>query len=618
MAQTEQDSLITSTYFGFDFWGTSKSMWLSVYMQMANDSLPFDLVGSDAINWQKVEPLPPVQGVHSYNWGMVDTLVYYTYLAGKQLDLGVRPLSNWGTELIADSVPLSEWAMVMSPIKADSLCYADTAAWGMTARQAWKDFIYNLVERYDGDGYLDAPPINNTNIEYNVIKTLTIGNEVEAPGHFFGSDQWNPGGTIAKYKDILDLSYDTAKQANPDILIARGKSNPGHIFDDQPSEEEVYLGRQDFFDSLIADFSMNTQNYDIYAINYNDHYTSLSGYASWIKQNMSNAGISKPIMVGDARTTLFPRDNFFTENKIMPSIYTASDTLLTNPDSPHYPELKKQWQKDKVQQSIKKMVMAAANNQFQISLQPVFVDAEFQQGPTRTYMWMYSGFFDPYIYENTASLALSREPLYWSAKQFANCVIGSQKQAFDLQLGEHIYAYQYQNPNNANPIIIWYENHFLIDENNGLLKRNQDTTIDMSSVFSTSYVQIKHFITQVDAYGMPIYSTDSIVSSHSVPINEFPIILLSANSSSVSPIGLTNRFFDVFPNPSNGIINIRTDYIGHFTAQLFNLNGHMVKQYQLNNSGELIQIKIENIPNGIYFLQIISEEGNQINKVIKI
>jgi hypothetical protein len=510
---------------------------------MASDSFPFALVGTDAVNWHKIEPNPPINGVHSYNWGAIDTIVYYTMLAGKKLDIGIRPLSNWGTVLPADSVPVSEWAMVMSAIKPDSL--SDTAAWGMTARQAWKEFIFNFVERYDGDA--DGNP-GIPNINKSMIKTLTMGNEVEAPGHFFAGNDWDPRGTMAKYKEILQLAYDTAKYANPDIIIARGKSNPGHIFDDLPDDNTVYNRRKDFFDSINAGLDLGPDYFDVYTFNYNDNYTSLLGYSKWVKDRMQQRGFSKRFMVGDARTTLYPRDNFFVQDKIMPSIYSPADTFLTDTNSTDYTQLKKQWQKDKVQQSIRKLAVAAATGQYQISLQPVYVVRDFEQGPVRTYMWMYSGFFDPYVYESTGSLAYAREPLYWSLKMFANAVMGSSKQAVNLIPGGNIYAFKYINTQGTAPVVIWHENIMKTDAMTGKLQRNQDTVIDMSNYFTSPYVLIKKFYTEVDNYGMPVSQADTIVSVNSVPINEFPVMLYPSAIQELNEIH-TGFFFEVYPNP---------------------------------------------------------------------
>ena len=610
-AQHQNDTIITPEYFGFDFWGAGKTFWAEVYAQMENDSFPFNLVGSDAINWQKIEPNPPVNGVHTYNWGAVDTLIWYTQTAGKKLDIGIRPLSNWGTVLKADSVPLSDWALVMSPILPDSL--SDTTNWGMTAKQAWKEFIYNLVERYDGDavGHPALP------IDSDMIKTLTIGNEVEAPGHFFPGKNLDPQGTIAKYKEIQYLVYDTAKYANSNLVVVRGKSNPGHIFDDKAVFDTVYNRRQEFFDSIMVDLDYGPDYYDIYTFNYNDHYTELLGYSNWVKTQMSMRGYSKPFMVGDARTTLFPRDNFKTDSsKFMPSIYTFDDTLLIDTNSANYEQLKLQWRKDKVQQSIKKLAIAGSMNMYQISLQPVYVVTDFHQGNPRTYMWMYSGFFDPYIYDQTEDLALAREPLYWSCKMFANEVMGAKKQTEDLNLGSHIYAYKYIKLTGDNPIIIWKENHFDIDQNTGLLKRNQDTIVNMSSVITSQYVRIKHFITEVDNNGLPVNIEDTIVSVNSVPINEFPVFLYPSNVSSVTYSKINKISFDVYPNPTIAdYIFIKTDYHNGFNLKIIDVNGKTIISKKCN--GTVNKIDLFNIQKGSYFI-IINYDNNTISKKILI
>ncbi len=597
-AQFQSDTIITSEYFGFDYWGASKTFWAEVYTQMESDTFPFDLVGTDAINWQKIEPYPPVNGVHSYNWGAVDTLVWYTQMAGKKLDIGIRPLSNWGTVLKADSVPINDWALVMSPILPDSL--SDTANWGMTAKQAWKEFIYNFVERYDGDA-IGHPALP---IDSDMIKTLTMGNEVEAPGHFFPSDSINPHGTIAKYKEIQYLTYDTAKYANPNLIVVRGKSNPGHIFDDKADFSIVYNRRQDFFDSITVDLSYGPDYYDMYTFNYNDHYTELSGYSDWVKTQMSAQGFSKPFMVGDSRTTLFPRDNFETgPAKLMPSIYTFDDTLLIDTNSVNYEQLKMQWRKDKVQQSIKKLVIAGATGMYQISLQPVYVVTDFHQGNPRTFMWMYSGFFDPYIYDQTNNLAPAREPLYWSCKMFANEVMGANKQAEDLNLGNHIYAYRYIKQSGDNPIIIWHENHFKTDQNTGLLLRNQDTVINMSSVFATQYVRIKHFITEVDNDGLPINIEDSIVSVNSVPLNEFPVILYPSNVSTIINKKSDNIYFEVYPNPTiYGYLFIKTNYKRSFNVEIIDVEGKIIKRKKCYGTTD--KIDLHNIQKGSYVIKI--------------
>lgn len=609
-AQNVSDTIITKEYFGFDFWGINKTFWQDVYKQMEEDSIPFNLVGNDAVNWQRIEPEPPENGIHNYHWELLDTLVRSTFLAGKVFDLGIRPASNWGTIYPADSM---EVCCGMSPILPDSLSHPEI--WGMTAKQAWKEFVFNLVERYDGDQLGQADEDINT----NMIKTLMIGNEPEAPGHFFAGYHYNPGGTVAALNEIFELVYDTAKFANPDIIIVRGKSNPGMIFDDKPDNIIAYSRRPSLFDSLQAEFEYGAHYYDMFAINYNDHYTSLSGYVNWLNNAMAAHGFSKPFLVGDARTNLFPRDNFFeegsqTQEKIMPSIYSPADTFLIYPESENYESIKTQWQKDKVMQSIKKLVMASANNQYQISLQPVYVVADFDQAIPRRYMWMYGGFFDPYIYENTYSLAQAREPIYWAVKQLANDIMGANKQSQMLNLGANIYAFKYFKSSGNDPIVIWHENHFLIDSETNLLQRNQNILVDLSSVFASPYVRVKHFVNQVDDLGEAISIADDTVATTSVPINEFPILLYPSTTSSVSNYQKNENIFIVYPNPIGKTLYIQTPYRGAIDLELINTSGEtLFKQEEFSNEG--LAIEIPHLSEGIYILKIICETDRTVSMI---
>jgi hypothetical protein len=152
----------------------------------------------------------------------------------------------------------------MSPPKEDA--GSDITNWGMTAYQAWGDFVFNLVERYDGDGVSDAPGIMRPAIKY-----LQLGNEPEAPGHFI-----QYGGTPERYARILAVMYEAAKRANPNTKVARGKSNPAHIFDDNPDETTLRARRADYLDFLSISLKLGKDHFDIFEINFNDHYTGFS------------------------------------------------------------------------------------------------------------------------------------------------------------------------------------------------------------------------------------------------------------------------------------------------------------------------------------------------------
>ena len=71
----------------------------------------------------------------------------------------------------------------------------------------------------------------------------------------------------------------------------------------------------------------------------------------------------------------------------------------------------------------------------------------------------------------------------------------------------------------------------------------------------------------------------------------------------------------VFPNPSNGIINIQSVHKLNY-VKVYNMIGNLVMVR--NISGNQATLNIENLTNGVYFLELNSLDGSVINtKFIK-
>jgi PKD repeat protein len=76
-------------------------------------------------------------------------------------------------------------------------------------------------------------------------------------------------------------------------------------------------------------------------------------------------------------------------------------------------------------------------------------------------------------------------------------------------------------------------------------------------------------------------------------------------------------FIDVYPNPNKGIFNIflyKKQY--KFDYEILNDLGERV-YFKGNEYNEKIQVDISNLPNGIYFLKVLTEEKVFIEKIIK-
>lgn len=108
------------------------------------------------------------------------------------------------------------------------------------------------------------------------------------------------------------------------------------------------------------------------------------------------------------------------------------------------------------------------------------------------------------------------------------------------------------------------------------------------------------------------------------------IVIVSARSSSNSeevifdkieliPETTKTTVFQVYPNPSNGPLNIRWNNIndGVESIELYDLAGGQIKNYTITNRGSsTVEINISNVPTGIYIIRFKTNNGEIINKKI--
>jgi hypothetical protein len=92
------------------------------------------------------------------------------------------------------------------------------------------------------------------------------------------------------------------------------------------------------------------------------------------------------------------------------------------------------------------------------------------------------------------------------------------------------------------------------------------------------------------------------------------------NESGVSFNHVPNRTLknslSIFPNPATNVINIETlKSETNNKMQVFNIQGTLL--FEKVFYGSTFQTDLSNLSNGVYFVQIISENLNQTIKVIK-
>ena len=70
---------------------------------------------------------------------------------------------------------------------------------------------------------------------------------------------------------------------------------------------------------------------------------------------------------------------------------------------------------------------------------------------------------------------------------------------------------------------------------------------------------------------------------------------------------------NVYPNPSNGIINIELDTQNSFSIQVNDIVGKLITQKEINANTTL---DLQNLDAGIYFINIYNDEESRVVKVI--
>ncbi len=93
----------------------------------------------------------------------------------------------------------------------------------------------------------------------------------------------------------------------------------------------------------------------------------------------------------------------------------------------------------------------------------------------------------------------------------------------------------------------------------------------------------------------------------------------TSNCIAVFPVGLDQirlkEKLNLFPNPTNGLLNIESQVGEELELKIFNIQGQLVQEQTLVNANNQIQIKGDR---GLYFLSITNQSGEQANfKVVK-
>jgi hypothetical protein len=232
------------------------------------------MIGSGAswirvtFQWKLIEPT--LESPHQYNWNSGDTFTQAAQPRNGGLNFVVTLSGNpdWASNLL--NGPLYD------PVGIDG----------------YAAFVAAAVERYDGDGYLDAPggPIVNYWEIYN------------EPDNGYNDSRGHWGHDGDKYAELLEVLYPVIKAANPNAQLVFGGmaydwfEEDGGPFVRTFLDDVLAAGGGDYFDILNYHF------YPAYWVNWTSPQSpGLLEKANYIEAKMASYGYAnKPHIVTEA------------------------------------------------------------------------------------------------------------------------------------------------------------------------------------------------------------------------------------------------------------------------------------------------------------------------------
>lgn len=321
----------TDSHFGLS---SAQPRYIQVF---ANAGVKWARLGNVA--WGLIEPEPPKGGKHHYEWHKIDEKVKKMQDAGVYLQVILKSASSWGTKFRAKR---ERGRDIKSALPTEEY------------RESYKAFIYNIVERYDGDGKDDMPGLKIP------IKYWQIESEVH------NKPLW--AGTADEYLDMLEMAYASVKKADPSAKVILAEFNFSSFFDRIKSDNELknmiakaervprYTAIIDFVRTLLK----GRDSFDIIGFHANTNYTGIIWTVKWLRTEMSRLGYEKPIWIGDAVSgPLLEQGPFKTEAQIRKGRQILS--ILDDKTHPRYEEVEDWYRHEQAKLTFKKMITAVGS-----------------------------------------------------------------------------------------------------------------------------------------------------------------------------------------------------------------------------------------------------------------
>jgi len=140
---------------------------------------------------------------------------------------------------------------------------------------------------------------------------------------------------------------------------------------------------------------------------------------------------------------------------------------------------------------------------------------------------------------------------------------------------------------------------------------NQLTSLDIShnSAITNLWINRMHSLQEVCVWELPFPPSGVDVYSSDSPNVKYTYCGVDIDGYTLS--GLT-----IYPNPSNNLLTIETEYPDHYSINITSLNGQMI--YSTKIKGITNQLDLSSFQKGVYLITIRSEDFVTTRKIIKL
>lgn len=220
------------------------------------------------LSWAQIEPVNVTP--NQYNWTSTDAAITKAVASGHRLIVTIASNPSWAA------------TYAQGPIDRVSLL-------------EFAEFVEELVERYDGDGYRDAPGSP-------VVRYWQFYNEPDAYNRWAAEQgygaYWGMHGD--QYAEMLCTVYPLIKHANPNAKVVLGGIAYDSFLDEGGSFYRRFIddvldhGGGDCFDYMSFHY------YPAFESRWNEYGNGLVGKTNYMRNKLAQYNLSKPMMVTEA------------------------------------------------------------------------------------------------------------------------------------------------------------------------------------------------------------------------------------------------------------------------------------------------------------------------------